>query len=64
LELGNHCGPDEPGVQLDRGTLRVETKAGLALLIGADTVGGNKGAAWGYDKTELLAKTVIPTLAW
>jgi hypothetical protein len=64
LELGNHFGPDGPGVQLDRGTLGVETKAGLALLVGADTVVGNKGAAWGYDETELPGKTVIPKLAW
>jgi len=51
-------------VQLDRGTLGIQPEPGLALLVGADTVVGNKGAAWGYDETELPAKTVIPTLAW
>ena len=49
-------------MQLDRGTLRVETEAGLPLFVGADTVVGNKGADWGYDETELPAKTVIPPL--
>jgi len=62
LELADDLRSHGPGVQLGGRALRIETKPGLPLLVGADAVIGVEGPCGSCDGTELPVWAVVPLL--